>query len=79
MLVAQSYPTLCDLMDYSPPAPLSTEFSRQVYWNGLPFPSPGDLPNPGMELTSSAFPALQMESLPLSQLGSPKQKDTNCI
>ena len=29
-------------------APLSMGFSRQEYWNGLPFPSPGDLPNPGM-------------------------------
>ena len=50
--------------------PLSMGFLRQVYWNGLPFPSLGDLPNPGIELTSSAFPALQMDSLPLSQLGS---------
>ena len=30
-------------------APLSIEFSRQEYWSGLPFPSPGDLPNPGIE------------------------------
>ena len=37
------------------------EFSRQEYWNGLPFPSPGDLPNPGIELGS---PALQADSLP---------------
>ena len=37
------------------------EFSRQEYWNGLPFPSPGDLPNPGIELRS---PALQADSLP---------------
>ena len=40
-------------------APLSLEFSRQVYWNGLPFPSPGDLPDPGMELCS---PALQTDA-----------------
>ena len=33
-------------------APLSMEFSRQGYWSGLPFPSPGDLPNPGIKLTS---------------------------
>ena len=33
--------------------PLSMEYSRQEYWNGLPFPSPGDLSNPGTELTSS--------------------------
>ena len=37
------------------PGPLSMEFSRQEYWCGLPFPSPGDLPNTGTEL---AFPAL---------------------
>ena len=30
-------------------APMSMEFSRQKYWSGLPFPSPGDLPDPGME------------------------------
>ena len=58
MLVAQSYPTLCDLMDYSPPAPLSTVFSRQVYWNGLPFPSPGDLPDSGIELQPLVSAAL---------------------
>ena len=36
------------------------EFSRQEYWSGLPFPSPGDLPNPGIEPWS---PALQADSL----------------
>ena len=39
-------------------APLSMGFSRQEYWNGLPVPSPGDLPNPGIELASLASPAL---------------------
>ena len=38
----------------------SMGFSRQAYWNGLPFPSPGDLPNPGIEPES---PALQADSL----------------
>ena len=56
--VAQSCPTLCDPMDCSPPAPPSMEFSRQEYWSGLPFPSPGDLPNPGIKPTSPASPAL---------------------
>ena len=42
-------------------APLSVEFSRQEYWSGLPFPNPGDLPDPGMEPGS---PALQADSLP---------------
>ena len=42
-------------------APLSIGFSRQGYWSGLPFPSPGDLPDPGIELRS---PALQADDLP---------------
>ena len=42
-------------------APLSMGFSRQEYWSGLPFPSPGDLPHPRMEARS---PALQADSLP---------------
>ena len=42
-------------------APLSMGFSRQEYWSGLPFPSPGDLPNPGIK---SGSPALQADSLP---------------
>ena len=39
-------------------APLSMGFSRQEYWRGLPFPSPGDLPNPGIKPTSLTAPAL---------------------
>ena len=39
-------------------APLSMGFSRQEYWSGLPFPSPGDLLDPGIEPTSPVFPAL---------------------
>jgi len=39
-------------------APLSMGFSRQEYWSGLPFPSPGDLHGPGIELTSLMSPAL---------------------
>ena len=45
------------------------EFSRQEYWSGLPFPSPGDIPNPGTEPKS---PALQADSLPSEPLGKPK-------
>ena len=37
--------------------PLSMGFSRQEYWSGLPFPPPGDLPNPGIEPVSPASPA----------------------
>ena len=50
-------------------APLFMEFSMQEYWSGLPFPSPGDLLNPGIEPRS---PALQADSLPLSHQGSSK-------
>ena len=57
--IAQSCPTLCDPVDYQ--APPSMGFSRQEYWSGLPFPSPGDLPDPGIELGSAA---LQAEALP---------------
>ena len=51
----QSCPTLCDPIDGSPPAaPLSLGFSRQEHWSGLPFPSPGDLPDLGIELSASS-------------------------
>ena len=52
----QSYPTLCDCVNCSLlGSSLSTEFSRQEYWSGLPFAIPGDLPDPGID---SASPAL---------------------
>ena len=50
-------------------APLSMGFPRQEYWSGLPFPSPGDLPDPGIKPGS---PALQVDSLP-SELFRPVQ------
>ena len=49
---------------------LSTEFSRQEYWSGLPFPSPGALPNPRIEPRS---PALWVNSLPAESEGKPKK------
>ena len=49
-------------------AALSMEFSRQEYWNGLPFPSPVDLPDPGVEPRSPAF---QVKSLPSEPPGKP--------
>ena len=49
-------------------APPSMEFSRQEYWSGLPFPSPGDLPDPGIEPGS---PALQADALPSEPPGNP--------
>ena len=45
-------------------APLSTGFSRQEYWNGLPFPTPGDLPAPGTEPVSFCLLQWQADSLP---------------
>ena len=49
-------------------APLSLGFSRKEYWSGLPFPSPGDLPHPGIEPGS---PSLQVDSLPSEPSGKP--------
>ena len=63
---------LCNTMDCSPLDPLFMGFSRQEYWRGLPCPPPRDLPHPGIKTTSTASPALQMDSLPLSHPGSPK-------
>ena len=54
-------------------APLSMGFPRQVYSSGLPFPSPGDLPDPWIKPVS---PALQVDSLLLSQQGSPSHEFT---
>ena len=51
--VAQSCLTLCDPMDYT-----SMGFSGSEYWSGQPFPSPGDLPNPGIKPGS---PSLQVD------------------
>ena len=56
LLVTQSRPTLCSPMDCSlHQAPLSMGFPRQECWSELPFPSPGDLPDPGIEPTSPAL------------------------
>ena len=46
-------------------APLSMGFFRQEYWSGLPFPSPGDIPHPGIEPGSPAFQAEALTSEPL--------------
>ena len=53
--------TLCDSMDCSRQAPLPMRFSMQEYWSGLPCPSPGNLPNPGIEPMSLMSPALAGE------------------
>ena len=58
-MYAQSCPTLCDSVDRSlPGSSLSMGFSRQGYLSGLPFPSPWDLPNPGIEFATPVPPAL---------------------
>ena len=53
----QLFVTLCTIAHQAPP---SMGFSRQEYWSGLPFPSPGDLPNPGIKPGS---PALRADAL----------------
>ena len=69
MLVTQSCPTLGNSpWTVAHQAHLSMEFSKQEYWNGLPFPSPGDLPNPGIEPRS---PTLQADAL----LSEPPEKE----
>ena len=67
--VVQLCSTLCDPMDCSPPGSFVHGFSRQEYWSGFWFTSPGDLPNVGIEPGS---PTLQADSLPAEPLGKPK-------
>ena len=68
MKVTQSCPTLATPWTVAHKGPLSMGFSRQEYWSGLSFPSPGDLPDPGIEPMS---PALQADSLPTELGGKP--------
>ena len=67
-LVAKLCLTLVAPSTIAHQAPLSMGFPRQEYWSGLPFPSPEDLPDPGIE---PGFPTLQADSLLLSHQGSP--------
>ena len=67
VLGAQSCPTLCDLWAAARQAPPSMGGSRPESWSGLPCPPLGYLPNSGIELMSPVSPALQVDSLPLSQ------------
>ena len=64
--VSQLCPTFCGPLDYSPP--LSTEFSRQEYWSGLPFPTPGDFPDPEIKPASPA-----LDSFTAELLGKPRE------
>ena len=68
-LATQSCLTLATLLAAAHPAPLSTGLSRQEHWGALPFPSPGDLPDPGIQPGS---PALQADSLLTELRGKPK-------
>ena len=68
VLVAQSYPIVCDLIDCSLTASSVHEILQARILNELPFPPPGDLPNPGIEPGS---PALQADSLPSEPPGKP--------
>ena len=72
--VTQSSLTLCHSMDCSPPGSSAMEFSRQEYWSGLPFPSPGNLPNLRTEPGSSA---LQADSSPSEPQGKTTYLDTS--
>ena len=63
MLVSQSCLTTIP-WTIVPQDPLFVEFSRQEFWSGLPFPSPGDLPDPGFEPGSSALQADSLLSEP---------------
>ena len=67
-LVAKLCSTLVTLWTVACQAPLSMGFSRQEYWSGLPFPSPGDLPTQGIGPRS---PALQADSLLTELRGKP--------
>ena len=71
--VAQSCPTLCD-----PVASLSMGFSRQEYWSGLPFPFPGDLPDPGIKPGSPALEADALTSEPPWKPILKKGNDKHC-
>ena len=69
--MAKSCPTLVTPWTVACQAPLSMGYSRQEYWNGLPFPFPGNLPDPGTEPGS---PALQADSL-LTELSEKPNKE----
>ena len=67
---AQSYLTLCDPKDCSPPALLSVGFYRQDYWSKVPFPTPEDLLDPVIKHTSLVSPALAGRLFTTSSPGS---------
>ena len=68
--ISESHSVMSDSTDMN----FSMAFCRPEYWSGWPFPSPGDLPNPGIEPRS---PVLQADSLPAEPQGKPKLGYTN--
>ena len=75
---AQSCPTLCDPMDCGlPGSSLFVGFFKQEYWNGLPFPPPGDLPNPGIKAVSPLSLALAGEFFTTEPPGKPLPSTAN--
>ena len=82
VLVTQSCPTLCNPWTIACQIPLSMKFSRQEYWNVLPFPSLGNLPNPGIgpgspELQADALPSELLEKPPTRSSRSPRSSFIN--
>ena len=69
--VSKSCQSICDPWTVAHQAPLSMGFPRQEYWSGLPFPPPGDLPDPGIEPASPSYCTWQVDSLPRSYPESP--------
>ena len=78
VLIPQSCPSLCDPLGCSSPGSSVHGILQARILEWLPCPSPGDLPDPGIEPTSPVSPALQADSLLLSQLGSPQDCLTIC-
>ena len=76
VLVTQSCLTLCNPHTVAHQASLSMEFSRQEYWSGLPFPSPEELPNPGIKTWS---PASQADSLLFELKGNNNKENRDYI
>ena len=74
--VAQSCPTLCNPMDYSPPGSSIYGILQEEYWSGLPIPSPGDLPDPGIEPKS---PTLQADALTSEPPGKPLETQQSLL
>ena len=77
-MCAQSCSTLCDPVDCSPPGSSVHGVSRQEYLRGLPFPPPGDLPNPGTEPKRPVSPALAGGFFTSEPPGRPWLRERGC-